>query len=769
MTHTRFVPAAVAAVAAGFAASSCSSGGEDTVVVVNGLAPPAQIQVVTAEPVAPLAAAVPSFPAGSDYATDESFQHVFDPSMEAIETVNEILCMITQTAADRMVNYGPYNAQVDESLCDTGSDPSGSSTGQSSGGNAVAPEIWVVDSRRSDNDSPQVVDVWVPNDEDGVTGEILARMAISEGASDANPFGDFFLDFAMVPDGGTLADPTFTGTLETVDRATGDLGFSFYEAYGDPTQVPNPGEWAEIRAVTVTSDAATDGGSARLNRAFRFNDPFFGDSGLQQEEFQLDFDADFVLRGRDADPAVCLSRTDFHVNTWRYNLYHASGVSAGERVDLESGFPFVTATGERGWLGYWGLWVEGGASVSNGDTITRHEFGSQTSADYTVVSAPGKLIEHTRNTLDLADAEGVRCEWWWFDPQGGQPPSRFLVEIQSSLFYKIATWDDATQAWVDLPGPELIDTASLGFLSMWSQGLGGQVSYVHGDLYLTYYEERFVNGADALFGGVPGTTITLYGFVDCLRSGITAAEAEMGDVRLPNAPDVATPYEFEFSDTDLTLWHDTDGSGLNLTRVGLADGEEPQSGPNMWGMRSGPMVTDTSGLANVWDVWSQPIFYTYETGHNPWNRYTTAVDMNGAYVVFDPPIQFTYTHATAADANGDATYDGRKFLLGYGGDGNLWGIPHTGLDFDGDGNFDRFVPEFSILDGTLMGPSGDEYVIRAIDSELTLEEDPAGCGGLDLADAAALVLPDGSSYTAPNIGAKPLVTDPPAVIAGRVQ
>jgi len=34
--------------------------------------------------------------------------------------------------------------------------------------------------------------------------------------------------------------------------------------------------------------------------------------------------------------------------------------------------------------------------------------------------------------------------------------------------------------------------------------------------------------------------------------------------------------------------------------------------------------------------------------------------------------------------------------------------------------------------------------------------------------ASDLVLPDGTNYVTPNIGAKPVVTDPPRVIAGEV-
>jgi hypothetical protein len=301
---------------------------------------------------------------------------------------------------------------------------------------------------------------------------------------------------------------------------------------------------------------------------------------------------------------------------------------------------------------------------------------------------------------------------------------------------------------------------------MHSQALGGPCGYVHGDTFLTYFAQEFVNGSSPLFASAVGGQVELYGYLQCLRSGLSAAEVEMGDVYLPDAPNVASPYVFQFDGTDLTLYHDVAGDGSNLTQVGLAPGELPQSGPYLWGMRSGPLVTDTGSLANPWDVWNQDVFYQYETGHNSWNQYVTAIDGNGDYAVFDPPLQFSYTHSTANDANGDATYDGQTFQLQYGGPGDLHGIPHTGVDFDGDGQPERWFPQFSLADGTLVDAGGAQYVVRAIESELTLLQLVGGCAGLDVGNAAGLALPDASGSTPPDIGAQPVVDAPPAVIEG---
>ena len=52
--------------------------------------------------------------------------------------INEILCSMDQTAADRLVNTSPYLAHIDMGACSQGTDQGAESTdtGQSSGANA---------------------------------------------------------------------------------------------------------------------------------------------------------------------------------------------------------------------------------------------------------------------------------------------------------------------------------------------------------------------------------------------------------------------------------------------------------------------------------------------------------------------------------------------------------------------------------------------------------------------------------------------------------
>ena len=399
--------------------------------------------------------------------------------------------------------------------------------------------------------------------------------------------------------------------------------------------------------------------------------------------------------------------------------------------------------------------------VASGDTITRDEFGMP-GASYTVFQAPGKLIRNTRRTLSLSELGGQTFQWWYFDPTNG--PTSYVVEydVPTTQWRKIGIQAPGTPTIDPLEPPEVIDTAAIGFLNMWSQSLGGPTAYVDGDAFITYFAQEFVDGSDPVFAG---GDLTLYGLVQCLRPDVTGAEAETGNVYLPDALDVASAYPFVFQQSDLTLYLD---QGAGLEPVGLAPGEAPASGPYTWGMRSGPLCTSTAGLVNPWDVWNISEFYVWETGANDWNQFTRVIDSGGAFVEFDAPISFTYVLANGEDRSGDDSLAGQTYFLSYGGPGQLWGLPQRSLDLDGDEEPDRWYPVVNLADGVLLGPSGTEYVVKGLEIEQTLAPDPAYAGPLDLDDANALTVPGANLFTAPDIGPAPVVTDPPRVVQGVV-
>lgn len=757
----------------GGGSSSTTSGG-----AVTGLSLPGSLSVVTAtgssgggSTITP-GAGTGSFPADAEYFTDEAFEHVWDRSTEPLELINEILSMTGQTAAEEMVNKGDYRALIDASMGEKGGESGGSSSGQSSG-TAQDFEDWTVRSTREDNDSPMYVRMWIPNEEEFFSGLIYGHGRIVAEPTDADPFGKFVLNFAMKE---SLSGPAmFKGVLKTESATAGRIGFSFYEEGGKGLNLPHdPGEFSEEVQVRVDMSADQLTGVARVRNQHRENFGM-GDSGVVTEEYRIAFDTTHFLRELVGGTPELFHRDQFVRNTWRYNLYDAEGENLGDNVERDSGFGFRTAGGDFGWIGYWGMWAPEGVTVANGDTIYKQQFGPGQSdpVPYTVVQAPGRLIKNSKNTIPLLQVDGDDFRYWEFDAQTSTHAEfKVVYGHAGGTFTKTAIWDRDSNQWIDLETPEVIVLQPGDWLHLWSDGLGGSVNYVYGDTTLTYWKEEFVNGdsSDLFPSGV--TEATLYGMIECLRSELTAAEAETGDVFLSQGS-VSTPHLFEFHQDDLSLYHDTTGNGSVLTQVGLAEGEEPATGPFTWGMRTGPLLPNPpntyGALSNPWDAWNMDVFYIYETGHNAWNKTTSLTDALGAAVSFDPPLVFTYTHSTDNDANGDSAHDGRTIQLEYNGNGDLWGIPHDGVDLNGDGEPDYWQPRFSILDGVAMGPNGTEYVVKAIDTELHLAEDSGGSTSLTLDGASSLSLPDGSDFSNPATVQKPVVTDPPAVIAGVVQ
>ncbi|MFQ5432732.1 MAG: hypothetical protein ACE5EN_09525, partial [Nitrospinota bacterium] len=135
----------------------------------------------------------------------------------------------------------------------------------------------------------------------------------------------------------------------------------------------------------------------------------------------------------------------------------------------------------------------------------------------------------------------------------------------------------------------------------------------------------------------------------------------------------------------------------------------------------------------------------------------------GTYETFSAPLQFLYTHLTANDYDGNATYNGKKYLLEYHGFGDLGGIPWVG---DSSG---RWNPLFGIKSGTVVGAS-NQYKLKALEGEQrpkTVATSVCTSAPLTISRPTAATL----TWSDPSlsIGTKPTVTSAPAVVKGVIQ
>lgn len=748
--------------------SACSNSTESDVV---GLTPPSSMEIVTPldEGVAPTAGAAPAatdpgFAAGTDYVTDPVDINVYDPAVEPLEIINMILCFMGQVGATELVNQGAYLALVDRASCEQGSNQ-GSGGGGQQDSELGGFELWPVESTRASNFSPQGVHMWVPEENQGIT--IFVDIDVTASATDANPFGQFAMNYAGADTWANIGSAAMLGHLATIEEPLfGDVGFVFYENQGDVDLAHSVGESSNRIEVRVEMNADQSAGWAHIRSTSRENFGS-GDSGALTQIFEVAFDDTHFLRSTDGAPAIAYDRAEFTENVWEYSLYHLNGKTPGQRFEVDGGFSIETSEGAYGWAGYYGLWFPEGVDIASNEVVTASQGSSNAGETFNVVQAPGRLIRNSTETLNLVDLDGQLFEYWTWD---GMAQQDVVYQVQydemSGEWMQTATIDPDSGDSTDLDPDQIIDTSSVGQLNLWSEALGGSVSFIDGDTQITYFVSEVVSGDENLFDG--SGQLNLVAFDQALKSGITQVEADGGDVYLPTAPDLFTPYEFQFLESDLTLYLNTDGAG-DYQPVGLGIDVEPTVGPNVWGMSSGPLVTPAvaASLNSVYDAWSAEEFFIYETGHNDWNQFSSLRDGQGALVSFEAPVPFNYVHSQADDRNDDATYEGSTFLLEYQGAGQLQGIPHEPVDLNGDSNPDRWYPVANLQDGTVLTDGqGNTYVVKAGSIEQALTEDLAYAGALDVTQAGLLVLPDGSEFIMPSIGPAPVVTDAPAVIDG---
>ncbi|MBI5577432.1 MAG: hypothetical protein HY896_13860 [Deltaproteobacteria bacterium] len=735
----------------------------------------------------------PPIPSTSDYFTDRANVYVEERSVEAFDTVNEILCMLGQTRYGSMLNQGAYKAQVDTNQCkgrDSASAGGQQSANQSSGANMPSYEMWTVVSSRADNTAPQIVKAWIhePSSEHEPEKVIYARAVITQGVSDNNPYGLFTINFKAFPVAGGVEQTTemFKGVLKSeLDTGTGKVVLKFFDLGG----FTGPeGAMTFTEKVAIDRNSAADGGGKIYTQSV-------SPQGTQTKSFSIAFnDNNFLRVGGDT---VCLDRKNFDSSAWRYGVYDSDGA----RVTRESGFPVrLSRSGQdyRGWIGYWGPWFQDNVTLVNGETVYKQTFGpgGGTETAYQVLVAGGKLKKNTRKTLALGDIVNIPLDMNEFDQASGTD-NQFRVLWDGTKFSKTAYLDRQNNyTWVDMTPVDInINALRYPELFFWSQALGGSVQIKlqgctpSGEPPNNTFACAADNATEVIsYTEVvvsPTETIpsTLACFENCPDAASLGGQNPFKDTSAfqQTAPGSASYASYTFNSSTLLL---LDG--------GSAVVSSSSSSSFPWGLMTGPLFDPSSSnlsqLACGWDntgnttcAWQArsnlSVYYTWETGPNNWNQYV-GLQSGGTFLEFDPPLQLSYTHLEAG------RYLNSKFYLEYSGYGDLHGIPGTCVDMDtgsaadcsqgGPGSSIRWVPEFTIPDGSAMTASGVTFYVKALEKEQRMMVAPGGCASLDVTPYAALTLPTLSEWTDPTtgadaIGAEPAVTGAPAVVGGVLQ
>lgn len=744
----------------------------------------------------------------ADYYTDPQFTFVEERSTETFSTVNEILCMMSQTKYGEMVNQGDYIAQIDVGQCsgnnDNAQSAGQSSQNQSSGSNATEYEFWTVNSYRTDEDSPHVLVFWIHQTEEfgeGTSTDIVieGKATITASATTAPPYGLFTMNFIsyMLNDDGTLSSTwLFKGLLNAVESSSGQVLLQF-GMKDNSAFFTGGGGFAQLATLNRSADGSAGSGTVFLEESF-------GSTNTEQT-FNFAFDDTAFLRVDTAGSvaAVCLDRQNFDETIWRYNLYYDENhATPGKRVDINSGFSIEytdsSSVKQQGWIGFWGLWFPGDVTVPDGATVQKIDWGSDgttTETPYTVFVSDGKMRKHTRKTVPLDDIAGIPLQWGQTDPS-----TNLWVEYKvewdktAAKFSKIATMDQTNYIWQDITPVEITFTDTDWSFDFWSEALGGSgrlnfardgagsITQPVGTDSVIFYLEDIVYPGDAdvptnlaCFENCPDPT-TINGAQPYFTNTTMEAQPNLS-MQDSTAPASADYRQYTYDSANMTLAYSGADADATNTSVVMTDATN-----STWGVWTGPMFEPTTTNLAVlecdwdaastcaWNAWNMAEYYTWETGVDQWNKFTGIQDSSNTFLTFDPPMSVEYQ---ASDST-------PKYFLEYGGNGDLWGIPGKCVDEQGvdtdcndwQNEFIRWVPQFSIEDGKSVVNSLDgttKYYVKGLEKEQRMKQLSGTCPIAE-ADLTTYDLPDPQTlWEDPALGAEPDLTGAPSVIAGELQ
>ena len=635
---------------------------------------------------------------GTDYTNQQ--KEVWVDDTDALDMVNSILGVCKETAYQNFVNQGPYKALV-KPVSESEQSQGGSSTSSSTTESLM--EV-TLDVTRASNSDPMIIKIWV-EESDGPGGMpmlIRGYFEVSEGVSAQYPYGQMEAHFkgtALNPDGSeSVGDPLFTMAMK-VGAEAGDVVIQFVEVGSD-----DGGNFVWDNKVRVVANETVTEGNAYV---YAYENSAW--DGEEEATLYYAFNENY-LKEDDGEEVDVLNKNDFEYIVYRYKLFRQDD---GSKVTRNSGFPIQLAGGENAYIGYYGLWAPYGIQTNDGDPVTTPDTGEE----YTLVKKGGKLKKHTKNQITLSELDGVEMSYW-----DNQDATDYVItwDMATQLFYEIGERDQQT-GQITYYGEPFDSLTFSEWEGAWCEALKAYLPlgrlYVEGVPVntdtLAYHAEEVV---------CPGTlegdlTLYFWGFalnapiVQGVIDGAPAAEAAYWQ-----NPPVEKTYSFDA--TNLVL-KDADGDPV-IIGVGLDLSESMYGcGYNMM-----PLVT-TQGCQ---DPWSEDTYYSWETGQNEWNQYATVKAPNGDYEDFEPPLRFTYVHATENDINEDDTHNLKVFNVEY--DGFELHIP---WEFDEDAG--EWRPMINLKDGTELTADADGtvYVVKGIEVGLELQEvpDPSVADDLD--------------------------------------
>lgn len=685
-----------------------------------------------------ISASLGAAPLSGAYSTDPQNEYTADQATREVKEPSQILCYISNTRPDAMVNKGRYVALIDTKKCDSDgmSNASNSTATGSAGATQYTP--MSLTTTRASGTSPQIVKGHVDMKDDEGTFDlpVYIHMSQTEAPSTAAPSGVLTFNYAVKLNDATQINGVNmpSGSLIVRGRITTSSNSIQYAEIGGM----GTGQTNDVRLYVSGNDSA---GSGAVVADYNGNQ--------SDATYIFGYNAtNFCRSGTEAGAAIaerCFKRSkdDAIKSVWRYGVYNADG----SRFDLPSpGFSVRDAAGNWGYASYWGLWLSN--PPADGDTVTNAKSGTS----YTVRRGGGKLIKTTRYQKKLDEIKNNKFQFYNMTAGSGlsaQTTYEAYWDAAAAKFKVVGTSScgqngcfNTTINTIEITAAQLLSNNAWG-ISGWSQSLGRVT--VPATTLSDANPGTKANGVNYMAETVvkPGETVPAN--LKCVANCPTVAQINSFvaspsnqspfDATTVNSwSGIANPIAYTWDASSYSLKDSSNAqvSSDLLANVNTSDFDKTNY---KWGIRSGALVDAAKfvpggdmdcdgqgGNNNYCDSKSFTLdeYYQYEIGAQDYNRATFL--MSGS-----TPVSFSSPLTAVFDVPNDSSkyglYAGASMNLQFLGFGDLNGIPgrcvdpYTNLEASCS-NSTRWLPAFAIEDGSSVTIDGQTKYVKWLEREL---------------------------------------------------
>jgi hypothetical protein len=319
---------------------------------------------------------------GTDYKkAKQDFRTTID-ALEPFSTINQIICFTQHLRPELMVNKGVYSALLNDRTCSTRM-----SKDEKSKNDYILAEV-----KRANDTSSQIMNIWFSNkieesNNSTINIDVKARMEVVEEPSDANPLGKFNITWQTSENAKVIIE----GEIKTIKNDDGQVGYTY------------------ISTNHIENIAKTDSSYIVKNLDATKGTVFTKYNGYNNspKTYALVWDedtaGDFVLSKKhdglvnsitdfSGDDKICEDRSNSDRTVWSYGVYKKDD---GSSFTVNTGFPFeATKDGKtiQGYLGHWGIWIQGDENLDNIDNIKKINYADNTKTNIVISKVGNNYI-----------------------------------------------------------------------------------------------------------------------------------------------------------------------------------------------------------------------------------------------------------------------------------------------------------------------------------------------------------------------------------------